>query len=144
MKLVPSPDPVLWMPAADVTDIREQVMRNKGDLLAVMKNAGGVAIAAPQVGISLRWFIWPNGIVINPVILKLHGHRISKSEGCLTWPNRRTFVVRQLGCEVEFTTPNGDRVRKILYGEAARIFQHETDHLLGRCIFPRPEPKAEL
>lgn len=142
MKLVAPSDPVLWTPAGPVTDSRAQVDHHVGDMRAIMRNAGGVSLAAPQVGLPYRWFLWEEGVAIHPVVVRAWGTRVSKAEGCLTWPGRRTFVARHINCDVEWSNRLGDRIKKSLTGWDARVFQHECEHLDGICIFPRPTPPA--
>jgi peptide deformylase len=138
--LVPNTDPVLWQTAEEVKDIATQVAPYVDAMCDLMRANHGVGLAAPQVGLPLRFFITALPglrVVINPRIMLEEGHRISAGEGCLSWPGRRAFVLRRQTIVADFTALNG-KVRTLRFdGFAARVFQHECDHLEGRNIFAR-------
>lgn len=137
--LVPSTAPVLRSPANAVEDIASQVMPCIARMKELMAQHNGVGLAAPQVGIPLRFFVSKipgHGVVINPRIVSTSGGRVSKSEGCLTWPGRTTFMARARCIVTEWTDRDGNKRTSTLQDFDARIFQHETDHLNGVCIFP--------
>ena len=127
----------LRTPAAEVADVRD-VAPYISRMRELMAEKKGVGLAAPQCGIGLRFFlsaIEGHRVVINPRIVRTFGGRVSKPEGCLTWPGRTTFVARHEGIVAEWTDRNGAKKTTTLTGFPARIFQHETDHLNGVCIF---------
>lgn len=136
MNLVPSTDPILRQKCAPV-ESWEQIAQHVKEMRALMKSLNGLGLAAPQVGIPLAFFvsvIRGQSVVINPVITKLQGSRISVTEGCLTWPGKRTYVARYE--QVVFThVLYGVTICSTLRGLDARVIQHETDHLNGICIF---------
>lgn len=142
MKITTKKDPewpLLSKPAAPVTDITTQVgpelVREMFQLLGV---AGGVGLAAPQVGISLRFFITGFAklpVVINPEIVERSEQHTSAREGCLSFPRRETFVRRPVGIRVKFLTHHGEEVLRFLGNYEARVFLHEFDHLSGVTIF---------
>lgn len=136
--LVPNTDPVLWSAAAEVKDIAAEVVPHVDAMLALMHSAKGVGLAAPQVGLGLRFFVTALPglkVVINPRIMLEEGHRISGREGCLSWPGRSCFVARRQTIVADFSGLDG-KVRTLKFtGFAARVFQHECDHLEGRNIF---------
>lgn len=152
MNIVPANSPVLWSVAAPVTDVVEQVLPHVERMRQLMKQHHGVGLAAPQCGIPLRFFIYggrkmggsfgviPFDVVINPVITwRSEDHR-QAHEGCLSFPNRVVPVGRPESIRVSYwtltsTTRTDD---KLLSGYLARVFQHEIDHLDGKCIFERP------
>lgn len=137
--LVPSTAPVLRTPATAVEDIAIQVVPYIARMKELMALHNGVGLAAPQVGIPLRFFvsrIQGHGVVINPRVVATSGGRVSKSEGCLTWPGRTTYMARARCIVTEWTDRNGNKRTSTLQDFDARIFQHETDHLNGVCIFP--------
>lgn len=107
----------------------------------LMDAAGGVGLAAPQVGIPLRFFLMRQegraSIVINPVVRAVYGPKIAREEGCLSFLDRgNALVERHEEIDVEWAKTTGERFRMRLRGMDARVFQHETDHLNGICIFP--------
>lgn len=117
-----------------------------------------IAVAAPQVGISLRFFVYRRGdgdirSVINPrivwtsmdnpdemVVSDLTGEAPKSEtlpEECLSLPDGQFFVERPFAIKVEYLTEKGVSKREFLQGGAARIFLHETDHLDGVLISDR-------
>ena len=115
------------------------------DMIATMKKAKGVGIAAPQVGAGLRLFViapepsvrYPKApkmapvAMLNPVLVKHSKKMTTDWEGCLSIPGLRGRVPRYQSVEIEFTARNGRRLRGKLSGFVARIFQHEFDHING-------------
>lgn len=148
MQLVWPDSPCLWNKAADVTDIAVQVVPLLPELRLVMAQAPhSVAMSAPQVGIGLRFFITAGrflpSVVVNPEILERSTAIQRDREGCLTWPHRYRDVERAEWIRVRFFNVKGFEREDTFTGFAARIFQHEFDHLEGVCIFPHPDsPEA--
>jgi len=134
-------DPVLRAPAEDVEAFDESLRRLRDDMFDTMYDAPGVGLAAPQVGLSLRFFVYDDGqgskgAVANPRVTLLHAKQ-TEEEGCLSIPGLyhetpRALMVRLEGWDVE-----GQRVRLEGEGLLARIFQHETDHLNGMLFIDR-------
>ena len=121
------------------------------NMIATMKKAKGVGIAAPQVGVGLRLFIvapepsarYPKAprmapvTMINPVLVKQSKKMITDWEGCLSIPGLRGRVPRHQSVEIEFTARDGRRLQGTLRGFVARIFQHEFDHINGHVYIDR-------
>ncbi len=121
------------------------------DMIATMKKAKGVGIAAPQVDVGLRMFIvapepsvrYPKAPTIppiammNPKLIKHSKKMVTDWEGCLSIPGLRARVPRYQAIEIEFTARDGSRMRAELTGFIARIFQHEFDHINGRVYLDR-------
>lgn len=104
-----------------------------------MHKKDGAGLAAPQLGIPLRFFISiiPGAeLVINPRVLSMSEPFSIMSEGCLSLPGYTTPVRRSDDILADWTDQLGRRQQARLTEYAARIFQHETDHLNGICIFP--------
>ncbi len=106
--------------------------------------AGGVGIAAPQVGIN-RNLIWvqrfdkvgePFEFYINPRIVWRSDLLQMGGEGCLSIPELRDDVVRNYAIQLNYTTLDGGNHTEVIEGFTSVIFQHETDHLLG-ILFPQ-------
>lgn len=127
-------DPVLRQPAAEVTDIDDTLVRLAGDMLDTMYEASGVGLAAPQVGVQKRLFVYDIGhgphAVVNP---RLSGHdgEWDYVEGCLSvpelhWPIVRPRVVHLTGWDLD-----GNELAIEADELLARLFQHEVDHLDG-------------
>lgn len=151
----PPSSPTLQLVAADAPILREKALAVPNNVEAIdqhvmphiypmrdiMRKAGGIGLAAPQVGIGLRFFLMVDAkndgvhIVINPVIQQRFGLRTSKEEGCLSFPGRSTFVPRWQKILLEWRKSNGTKAVQWFTGRDARVIQHETDHLDGICIF---------
>lgn len=113
------------------------------DMFDTMYNAKGVGLAAPQLGISIRLFIVDGSpfeekevknlkqIFINAHLLKEEGERWIFNEGCLSIPGVREDVKRKPEIEIEFLDENFIKHKKSFKGTAARIIQHEYDHIEG-------------
>ncbi len=145
MHIIPPEDVRLWEVAAPVSDIPAQVLPLLQDLRRCMSEATlAVALSAPQVGVSLRFFI-TNGrhlpsVVVNPIVLARAPELQEDKEGCLSFPGKWVRVKRPQWIRVRFFNAKGFIREDEFSGFAARIFLHELDHLDGVCILPRPQP----
>lgn len=140
MKLVSENSDVLYSVAEEVTDIETQVMPHVKAMKKIMRLKKGVGLAAPQVGLGVRFFITSiEGlrIVINPSVSQSSPDRKSMQEGCLSFPKRKKLKKRSNRILVGYTNQKGNPVAKILTEFHARVFQHELDHLNGICLFDR-------
>jgi peptide deformylase len=108
-------------------------------LWSTLDSDGGVGLAAPQIGSAKRVVVVidperPRGRqkleLVNPVVTETFGPRVPFEEGCLSFPGLYTTVWRSQGAQVEYDGPRG-RVTLREDGLAARIIQHEVDHLEG-------------
>ncbi|HEY3209898.1 MAG TPA: peptide deformylase [Actinomycetota bacterium] len=135
-------DPVLREPSRDVETFDELMHRLYEDMLETMYNAPGVGLAAPQIGLSLRFFVYDAekgnspGALANPVLSELEGE-IVEDEGCLSipglwYPTGRAERVRVDGLDLQ-----GKPATIRAEGFLARVFQHETDHLNGLLFLDR-------
>ena len=136
-------DPVLRTPAQEVTDFDPQLRQLVKDLQETMLEAPGVGLAAPQIGVSLRVFVYyvddVLGHLVNPRLVLSDEEQLGE-EGCLSFPG------------VVYDTPRALRVvatGQDHYGEPltlqgsdllARAIQHETDHLDGVLFIDRMDP----
>jgi peptide deformylase len=128
------------------------------DLVETMRAAHGAGLAAPQVGISRRVFCvevhanprYPYKpdldlrVLVNPAVRPLSDETFSSYEGCLSVPDLRGRLPRQLEVEVVYTDRGGDRVREEFRGLSAGTFQHEQDHLDGILFVDRVEDTRTL
>jgi peptide deformylase len=159
LEIIQLGDPLLRTKAKLVEDIQSQRFQKLIDnLVATVKQANGVGIAAPQVAESDRLFIvasrstsrYPNAPevaptpMINPSILA-HSTQIAKGwEGCLSIPGIRGLVPRYQAIEVEYTDRDGKLQKLELTDFVARIFQHEYDHLDGIVFLDRLESTQDI
>lgn len=101
----------------------------------LMLHHKGCGLAANQLGITKRFFVFQDGIAINPILLRHGLHTEWASEGCLSFPGMTIPVKRHKIIDVAYTNALGDRIERTLTGSTARCFQHELDHLNGIVIF---------
>ena len=140
-----SGDPVLHSPSSPVVDFDDALAELVRDLQDTMAAAPGVGLAAPQVGVPLRLFVfnWTDadgtqhvGTAINPELwiapLALDElDEDEESEGCLSLPGERFPLRRSAGALLRATSLDGEPYELRADGWLARIFQHEYDHLDG-------------
>ena len=127
-------DPVLKQRAAEVTDVDGRLARLVDDMFVTMYDAVGAGLAAPQVGVQKRFFVydWDDapGLIINPVIHEARGEA-AIVEGCLSVPGLHWEIVRPAEIHVTGYDLDGNELDLELDDYAARVFQHEIDHLDG-------------
>jgi peptide deformylase len=134
-------DPVLRQPSNPVMEFDRKLRALTDDMIETMYAAPGVGLAAPQVGISSRLFVFDDGetgplVMANPVLHDAEGE-MSEDEGCLSipgpfHPTQRAKRIRCVGQDV-----TGAPLEMVGEGLLARIFQHETDHLDGMLYIDR-------
>ena len=133
-------DPVLRTPAEPVRDFDAELRRLVKDLTDTMLDAPGSGLAAPQIGVSLRAFVWhvdgETGHLINPS-LDLSDEQQDGEEGCLSIPDLAFPCKRALRVVAKGWTMHGEPV--VIEGSEmlARCIQHETDHLDGVLFIDR-------
>jgi len=135
-------DPVLRQPAAEVTEIDARLVRLAGDMITTMYEAPGIGLAAPQVGVQKRMFVYdihdeqgPHTIV-NPVISEARGEWVFE-EGCLSVPGLSWDIVRPKEVHLTGLDLDGNEVSFEADELLARMFQHEVDHLDGVLLLER-------
>jgi peptide deformylase len=123
------------------------------DMFETMHAAGGVGLAAPQIGVDLQLVIFgfehtdrypdappvPRTILLNPMITPLSPDREEGWEGCLSVPGMRGAVPRYTHIFYSGLDPSGAPIEREAEGFHARVVQHEVDHLLGRLYPSRIE-----
>lgn len=119
------------------------------DMFDTMQSAGGVGLAAPQIGISYQLVIFgfeqnerypealavPQTILLNPTITPLSDEEVSGWEGCLSLPGLKGWVPRWQHIHYEGFDPNGALISREVSDFHARVVQHECDHLIGK-LYP--------
>ncbi len=138
-------DPVLRQCASEVTDIDGGVVRLASDMIETMYQAPGVGLAAPQVGIEKRLFVYDVGdglgpkTIVNPVITEARGEW-EFEEGCLSVPGLHWNIVRPREVHLAGIDLDGNDVSIEADEYLARVFQHELDHLDGVLLIERLDP----
>ena len=119
------------------------------DLFETMTAAGGVGLAAPQIGVELQIFVYAavDGdrideepdlrVLINPGVEPMTGEMVYDWEGCLSIPDLRGLVPRHPEVQIYAHDRRGRRITERVKGYTARIVQHEFDHLNGIVFLDR-------
>ncbi|MDQ8044481.1 MAG: peptide deformylase [Solirubrobacteraceae bacterium] len=140
-------DPVLRTTAAEITVFDDELMSFAAHMVALMDDAIGVGLAAPQVGRPIRMFVYredgdgPARAIINPVIEPITEVLETEDEGCLSLVGLYMPVERPAAVRLRGKDAAGRDVDERLDGFTARIVQHENDHLDGVLILERTTPE---
>lgn len=139
-------DPVLRERCVEVAEIDDEVRALIDDLVDTMYAEDGIGLAAPQVGVPIRVFVYDTrepdvepGVLVNPRIREAEGS-VRESEGCLSLPNLTEIVERSERVVVEGLDRDGEPVRIEAEGLLSRCLQHENDHLDGVLFLDRVSP----
>jgi peptide deformylase len=150
LEIVNYPAPVLKQVAANVEEFDDWLRAVVSRMKNLMVEHKGVGLAAPQVGLPLRLFIWsPEGELaeakafINPEFSQERG-KVDGEEGCLSLPDIRAKITRFEHVKVSALDEFGKPFEMDLDEFPARIVQHENDHLEGILILDRMSPVAKL
>ena len=150
LKIARMGHPVLLQRAEPVTDPGAPAIRQLvADMMETMEDASGVGLAAPQVHVPLRLFVFrvpagrmedgaapvPNSVVVNPVVEPAGEERMLHWEGCLSIPGLRAGVPRWARVRYAGVDCDGNPVGGEAAGFHAAIIQHENDHLDG-VLYP--------
>jgi peptide deformylase len=159
--LAPSGDPVLRRKAKKVRDFGPSLQALIDDMIDTMRQAPGVGLAAPQVGVSLRVAVieLPEAeneeeerpdpyrgklvVICNPEVVKSWGEE-EQQEGCLSMPRYVGDVARATRVVVKAQDRRGKQIRIRAEGFMARVLQHEIDHLNGMVFVDRVESLDKL
>jgi len=156
--IVTLPEPVLYRKARPITKFDQDLQTLIDDMIDTMREAPGVGLAAPQVGISQRLIVIeyadqpeedegeePKKVkpklyaVINPEIVKTSEETVMGVEGCLSVPSLVGEVERFEEVQIKGLNRHGQPMKIKAKGWLARIFQHEVDHLNGVIFTQRAE-----
>jgi peptide deformylase len=133
-------DPVLREKTHEVGKIDKAIKELVKTMEETMHEASGVGLAATQIGVLKKVFVYDAGegtkVIINPRIVSRDGE-IEDEEGCISVPGVRVKVKRAEKVKIEGQDLEGNPVELEAEGLLARIFQHEMDHLEGKIILDR-------
>jgi len=139
-------DPVLRAESASVESFDDDLGRLVDDLLETMYDADGIGLAAPQIGVPARVFVYDvrdpeleAGVLVNPVIVDRAGS-VREEEGCLSLPGLAEIVERAEHISVRGVDRRGNPVAFDAEGLLSRCIQHENDHLDGVLFLDRVSP----
>ncbi|KOV62162.1 peptide deformylase [Streptomyces sp. MMG1121] len=142
-------NPVLHRECEDVTEFGEELRQLAADMFASQRTAEGVGLAANQIGVDLKVFVYDCqddegtrhvGVVCNPRLVDLPAERRlldDSNEGCLSVPGAYAELARPDYAEVTGQDERGNAIKVRGTGYFARCLQHETDHLYGRLYIDR-------
>ncbi|HQW00031.1 MAG TPA: peptide deformylase [Bacteroidia bacterium] len=145
-------DPVLKKKALDIDKKYPKLKELIDDMFETMYDSSGVGLAAPQIGLSIRLFIIDGSpfeedpvkdfkeVFINAVIKEESGVLWKFNEGCLSIPSVREDVQRKKELYIEYYDADWKLQKKTFDGMAARIIQHEYDHIEGILFTDRISP----
>jgi len=148
LRILHYPEPVLLSVAKPVSDVKfaNGLKAFAEDMFTTMEEAGGVGLAAPQVGESMRLFVMDipesddspavRAALVNPEILHVEGEQTG-DEGCLSFPGIFQPVRRQMRVVARAFDVEGKEFEIDATGLAARCILHETDHLDGIVFLDR-------
>jgi peptide deformylase len=135
-------DPVLKQKAAEITNVDGGLVRLAEDMIITMREAPGIGLAAPQVGMQRRLFVYelqdetgPH-VIVNPIISESRGEW-AYEEGCLSIPGLAWEIIRPKEVHLTGLDLDGNEVSIEADELAARLFQHELDHLDGVLLLER-------
>ncbi|HUI87158.1 MAG TPA: peptide deformylase [Anaerolineales bacterium] len=154
--IVTIPEPVLYRKARPVTKFDKDLQTLIDDMIDTMRDAPGVGLAAPQVGVSERLIVVEYAeqpevkegeepkevkprlyVMINPEIVKASAETVMGVEGCLSIPGLVGEVERFEEIQLKGLNRHGQPMKVRAKGWLARIFQHEVDHINGMVFTKR-------
>jgi peptide deformylase len=143
--ILPNDEKVLRTRCEPVLKITPKIQRLIDDMIQTMHDAAGVGLAAPQVHITQRLFVYDGGegpdALINPEIVASDGSEVGP-EGCLSIPRLHGDVPRFRSITVTGINRKGRRVKIEAEDFLARIFQHEIDHLNGVLFIDKADRES--
>jgi peptide deformylase len=144
------PHPRLKRPSVPVTAFDAELVDLTARMFELMREAKGVGLAAPQVGVNLRVFVTnhtgepaDDRVYVNPELSEADG-AAEDEEGCLSLPKINVQVVRSTTVRMVARDVAGNPIEQTATDYVARIWQHETDHLNGIMLTDRMGPVAKL
>lgn len=155
LPIVNYPDTVLLTVGRPVADneFNDELSKLAEDMFETMEAAGGVGLAAPQVGVSRRLFVMDTPsedgerqrhVLVNPEIVRVEGEQVG-DEGCLSFPGLFQTVRREMRVIARARNLKGEEFELDVENLAARCILHETDHCDGIVFLDRMTPlKREL
>ncbi|MDD5144754.1 MAG: peptide deformylase [Candidatus Pacebacteria bacterium] len=135
------PDPVLKKRSEEIKAIDDEIKSLTKEMVLLMEKEKGVGLAAPQVGVLRRLIVFESGkgviALINPKIAQKSKEKFSDLEGCLSFPDLWVKIRRPKKILLEALNLEGQTVQIEAEGMAARVIQHEIDHLNGTLLLDK-------
>lgn len=148
--------PVLQKAAAPISKDYPKLQELIANMYETMRNADGVGLAAPQVGLPIRLFVVDGAgfkdekvknfkqVFINPTIIEEGGKDWNFNEGCLSIPKIREQISRKHNLIIKYHDENFVKKKEEFEGTAARIIQHEYDHIEGILFVEHISPLRKM
>lgn len=153
-------DPILRKKAAEIDEDYPNLKQLISDMFETMYAARGVGLAAPQVGLPIRLFVIDASpfaeddedgegdpalkdfkkVLINPIIIEEKGEKWSFNEGCLSIPDINEDIIRPSQVVINYLDEDFEEHEVELSGLAARVVQHEYDHIEGKLFVDKLSP----
>jgi peptide deformylase len=150
LRIIVWPDPRLRKVSAPVREFNPWLRQVTQRMFELMREARGVGLAAPQVGLNIRLFVLnPTGeapddkVYVNPILSEAEDEEDGE-EGCLSLPGININVMRSKKLRMQAQDLDGNSFEQIESGYVARIWQHENDHLNGTLLLDRMGPVAKM
>jgi len=150
LQIIHYPDPRLMEVSTPLDEMDDSVRDLAERMFELMLDAGGVGLAAPQVGVTVRLFVaslapeaQDRRVYVNPSIVAAEGDQ-NEEEGCLSLPGISCHIRRSKTVTIRATNPDGEIFEETGEDLAARAFQHELDHLDGRLLIQRMATVARM
>lgn len=145
MKIYKLGEDVLRKKCAPVEEVTDSMRETFNDMFETMIQADGVGLAAPQVGISQRFFVVISDddvrrVFVNPQIIATSNDLSDYDEGCLSLPGFTETIKRPSKVKVQALDESGKPFTLEADGLLARIIQHENDHLDGILYIDHGDP----
>jgi peptide deformylase len=147
-------DSILRETAKPILSVDDEIIQNIQDMFETMRNANGIGLAANQVGLNKKMFIidlkgvdgyddFKPLVVINPEIIEYSDELIIMEEGCLSLPDLRADVERSEFIKIKYLDTDEELQEFEAESWLARVILHEYDHLIGKMIPDRVEPRIK-
>jgi peptide deformylase len=153
LKIVSYPHPALRVKCKPVANIDKDLTLAAGQMLELMYKHEGLGLAAPQVALDYQMIVINFAgkvdredqelVAINPVVLESKG-MIKDREGCLSFPGLYQDIRRAKTVTVQYYTLKGEMKQEVASDLAARIWQHEIDHINGALFIDKMGPMARM
>ncbi len=147
-------DSILRETAKSILSVDDELIKNIQDMFETMRNANGIGLAANQVGLNKKIFSvdikgvegyddFKPLVVINPEIVEYSDDLVIMEEGCLSLPNLRASVERSEFIKIKYLDTDEEIQELEAESWLARVILHEHDHLIGKMIPDRVEPRVK-
>ncbi len=147
-------DSILRKTVKLIPSVDDELIENIQDMFETMRNANGIGLAANQVGLNKKMFIidlkgvdgydeFKPLVFINPEIIDYSDEKIIMEEGCLSLPDVRAEVERSEFIKIKYLDTDEEVQEFEAESWLARVILHEYDHLIGKMIPDRVEPRIK-